>query len=72
MNPFTYAQVCLALTSHYADTNMNIPRGDYIQSILNLGLHVMSELNITEDTEDLDEIIQDYVYTNKEKLECMS
>jgi len=32
----------------------------------------MSELNITEDTEDLDEIIQDYVYTNKEKLECMS
>ena len=71
MNPFTYAQVCLALTSHYEDTNMNIPRGDYIQSILNLGLHVMGELNITENTEDLDEIIQNYVNNNKGTLKCM-
>jgi hypothetical protein len=71
INPFTYSQVCLELAKHYQDTNSNISRGDYIQGILNLGLHVMGELNITENTEDLDELIQNYVNTNKETLKCM-
>lgn len=68
MNPFTYAQVCLELSKYYQDINSNIPRGDYIQSILNLGVHVMSELDITQDTEDLDEVIENWVNTNKETL----
>lgn len=63
-SPYTYAHVAIELSSLMPDQSSNWPRADYVQAILKLAESAINELNITEETTDLDELLSDWCRKN--------
>ena len=64
MNPYVYAHVSIELASLIPDKSSNWPRADYVNAILKLAETAIDELNITEETTDLDELLSDWCREN--------
>ena len=64
LNPYIYAHVSIELSSLIPDESSNWPRADYVNAILKLAESAIQELNITDETTDLDEILSDWCRKN--------
>jgi hypothetical protein len=64
LNPYIYAHVSIELSSLIPDESSNWPRADYVNAILKLAESAIQELNITDETTDLDELLSDWCRKN--------
>jgi hypothetical protein len=64
LNPYTYAHVSIELASMIPDTCSKWPRADYVNAILKLSESAIKELNISDETTDLDELLSDWCRKN--------
>lgn len=63
----TFANVLLEVAEYYPDVNMDIPRAEWRTKIIALTNNAISECNIDENTEDIDEVIRNY-FSKEEEL----
>jgi hypothetical protein len=62
--PYAFACVCVELSSKIPDVSTKYSRADYVNAILQLAESAMTELKITDETTDLDELLTDWCAKN--------
>lgn len=61
MDNLVLAGVALEVADYYPDKDNDLSRAEWRWEIVKKALHIISELNITIETEDIDEIVQGYL-----------
>jgi flagellin-specific chaperone FliS len=64
---YVLAGVCLEVADYIPDKNNNITRAEWRSNTLNKAIEIIDALNITIDTDDIDEIVINYL-SKKEAL----
>lgn len=60
----TLAEVALEVANYYPDdekVQAEMPRAEWRWGVVEKAMHIIRELNITTDTEDIDELVQNYL-----------
>jgi hypothetical protein len=67
MNPTLLAEVALEVANYYPDCDMYQTRAMWRWHILDLAKIIIAELNLDEESEDLDELVENY-FAQEESL----
>lgn len=61
ISPITLAEVSLEVAEFLPDIDSNIPRAEYRWNIVEKSIEIINACNITPDSEDIDEIVTNYL-----------
>jgi len=61
MNPILLAEVALEVASYYPDCDTYQTRAMWRWHIVDLAKKIIAELNLDEESEDLDELVTNYI-----------
>ena len=61
MDALVLAEVTLEVADYYPDINNNCPRAEWRWRIVEKAITIVSECKITRDSEDIDEIVSNYL-----------
>jgi hypothetical protein len=67
MNPILLAEVALEVANYYPDCDMYHTRAMWRWSVLDWAKRIVTDLNLDEESEDLDEIVTNY-FAQQESL----
>lgn len=67
MDAIVLSEVALELAEYKPDVNTNIPRAEWRWGVIEKAIEIVRECNITRASEDIDEIVQNYL-SNEEAL----
>lgn len=61
ISPITLAEVSLEVAAYLPDLNNDFPRAEYRWNTVEKAIEIIKACNITPDSEDIDEIVQNFL-----------
>jgi hypothetical protein len=65
MDANVLAEVSLEVADYYPDLDNDFPRAEWRWKIIEKAITIISDCNITRDTEDIDELVVNYLSTEE-------